>query len=49
MAVDELIELGWIRIEEVTTSGRPTKRHRINPKADAVEALPSINMMAGHR
>jgi putative DNA primase/helicase len=36
LAVDELVELSWLRIEEVPTSGRPTKRHRINPKAMAM-------------
>jgi putative DNA primase/helicase len=36
MAVDELIELGWVRAEGVSTSGRPTKRHRINPKVLAM-------------
>jgi putative DNA primase/helicase len=36
LAVDELVELGWLRVEEVPTSGRPTKRHRINPKAMAM-------------
>jgi len=33
LAVDELIELGWLRPEPVLTTGRPTVRHRINPRA----------------
>jgi hypothetical protein len=36
LAVDELIELGWLRVEEVPTSGRPARLHRINPKAMAM-------------
>ena len=33
MAVDELVDLGWLRVEEVSTTGRPTIKNRINPKA----------------
>ena len=32
LAVDELVELGWLRAEPVLTTGRPTVRHRINPR-----------------
>ncbi len=33
LAVDELIELGWLQAEPVLTPGRPTVRHRISPRA----------------
>ena len=33
MAVDELIELGWLRAEPQQTGGRPTVVHRTNPAA----------------
>jgi hypothetical protein len=36
LAVDELVELGWLRVEEVPTPGRPARLHRINPKAMAM-------------
>ena len=36
LAVDELVELGWLRVEEVPTLGRPAMLHRINPKAMAM-------------
>jgi len=36
LAVDELVELGWLHVEEVRTSGRPARLHRINPKAMAM-------------
>jgi len=36
MAVDELIELGWLRAERQETRGRPKVIHRINPAALAM-------------
>jgi hypothetical protein len=36
LAVDELVELGWLRVEDVPTNGRPAKRHHINPAAMAM-------------
>jgi len=33
MAVEELIELGWLRAERQDTGGRPKVTHRINPAA----------------
>jgi len=33
LAVAELVELGWLRPEPVLTTGRPTVRYRINPRA----------------
>jgi len=36
LAVDELVELGWLRPEPVLTTGRPTVRYRINPRAQGM-------------
>ena len=33
LAIAELVELDWLRVETLTTSGRPKVRHRINPAA----------------
>lgn len=36
LAVDELIDLGWLHAEEARSTGRPTMKHHINPKALAM-------------
>jgi hypothetical protein len=33
LAIAELVELDWLRVETLSTSGRPKVRHRINPAA----------------
>ena len=33
LAIAELVELDWLRVETLSTSGRPRVRHRINPAA----------------
>lgn len=38
LAVDELIELGWLRAELVNTPGRPKVVHHINPRLLATVA-----------
>ena len=35
LAVDELIELGWLRAETLNTPGRPKVVHHVNPKVEA--------------